>query len=286
VNYRRIGVLYHPREATARRYADMLVDTVLQCAASTWLAETGDMRAVKQHMAETDLLVCVGGDGTVLWAARAAVPHPIPIVGINMGRLGFLSELEPEDGAPQLSGILQGDGQVEERAMLECAFSDAHRADGTRAIGLNDVVVGRAAPGRPVYLSVAVSGVHLARVRADAMIVSTATGSTAYNLSAGGPVLMPDSHELLLTPVAPHLSRMRPIVVGPDAVIEVSVETENAAIVSVDGQVDRPLTSGTTVVVRESEHVARFIRLGPPSDFFHKLAEHLNLSTKREQADG
>lgn len=284
--YGRVGVLYHPREAAARPYAESLRDTVLQCAASTWLAETGNVAAVQQHMAQTDLLVCVGGDGTVLWAARAAVPHSIPIVGINMGRLGFLSELEPNEGAPQLRGILKGDGHVEERTMLECAFDDGDGEKRTGAIGLNDVVIGRAAPGRPVYLSVAVSGVHLARVRADAIIVATATGSTAYNLSAGGPVLMPESRELLLTPVAPHLSRMRPIVVGPEAVIEVGVESENPAVVSVDGQVDRPLSSGDVVVVRRSQHLARFIRLGAPSDFFHKLAGHLNLSTKREQADG
>lgn len=286
MKYNRAGLLYHPRDAAALALTETLRDTVLASMSDIWLAETGDETAVARHMDGTDLLVCIGGDGTVLWAARAAVPHPVPIVSINKGRLGFLSELNPNDAPAMLDAILAGAGFIEERAMVECMLQTGEDSSTIPSIGLNDIVVGRAAPGRPVYLSVAVDGVHLARVRADAIIIATATGSTAYNLSAGGPVLMPLSRELLLTPVAPHLSRMRPILLPPDSVIEIEVESEHGAIVSVDGQVDRPLTSGCAVVARLSDHVARFIRLGPPSDFFHKLAQHLNLSTQREEPEG
>jgi NAD+ kinase len=131
---------------------------------------------------------------------------------------------------------------------------------------------------------VRVDGVHLATVRADAMIVATATGSTAYSLSAGGPVLTPLARELLLTPVAPHLSRMRPIVLPPASVIDIEVQTDLTAIVSVDGQIDLPIAGGGGVTCRLSPHRARFVRLGPPSDFFHKIAEHLNLSTRHGEA--
>jgi NAD+ kinase len=260
--------------------AETLRTTVLR-PLDPWMAQTGDDVACADHMAATDLVVCVGGDGTVLWAARAAAPFTAHVVSVNMGRLGFLSELDPEDAPALLQGILSGDGMLDERALVECSVAGDGPSGGLVAIGLNDVVVGRAAPGRPVYLSLAVDGVHLARVRADAMIVATATGSTAYNLSAGGPVMIPQSRDLLLTPVAPHLSRMRPLVLPSDAVIEIEVETDHSAVVSVDGQVDRPLRSGCVVVCRRSPHVARFIRMGPPSDFFFKLADHLNLSTQR-----
>jgi NAD+ kinase len=282
VTYRTVGVLYHPRQREALPLAESLRDTVLHSVKRTWLAKTGDEQAVAAHMQDTDLLICIGGDGTVLWAARAALPYPIPIISINKGQLGFLSELSADHSPAAVQEILDGAGAVEERAMVECTMPSTEGYPDGPAIGLNDIVVGRAAPGRPVYLSLEVDGVHLARVRADAMIVATATGSTAYNLSAGGPVLMPLSRELLLTPVAPHLSRMRPIVLPPEAVISIKVETDHLAIVSVDGQLDRPLLSGGVVEARLSTHVARFIRFGPPSDFFHRLAGHLNLSTRRE----
>ncbi len=282
MTYRTVGVLYHPRQPEALPLAERLRDTVLHAVKRTWLAQTGDEKAVAAHMQDTDLLICIGGDGTVLWAARAAVPYPIPIVSINKGQLGFLSELGADHAPEAVQKILDGAGVIEQRAMVECTMPPAEGYSDDPAIGLNDLVVGRAAPGRPVYLSLEVDGVHLARVRADAMIVATATGSTAYNLSAGGPVLMPLSRELLLTPVAPHLSRMRPIVLPPDSVISIQVETDHLAIISVDGQLDRPLLSGCVVEARLSKHVARFIRFGAPSDFFHKLAGHLNLSTRRE----
>jgi NAD+ kinase len=286
VSYRKIGLFYHPREAAARRLAASLQHTVLSGIPASWIAQTGDEAAVGEHLPDTDLLICIGGDGTVLWAARTAGRLGIPIISVNMGRLGFLSEVDPEHAAEQVVGLLEGAGIVEERTMLECSLP------GTGALGpgqepliaLNDVVIGRAAPGRPVYLSVAVDAVHLARVRADGIIVCTGTGSTAYNLSAGGPVMMPRSRELLLTPVAPHLSRMRPIVLPSDSVIEIEVDTDHGAVVSVDGQIDQPLENGSVVVVRRSPHVARFIRLGPPGEFFNRLAHHLNLSTRHGES--
>ena len=283
MKYTRAGLLYHPRDPSALALSEMLRDTVLNSLRGTWLAETGDEATVARHIGSTDLLVCIGGDGTVLWAARTAAPHPVPIVSINKGRLGFLSELNVDDAPATLAAVLDGAGFIEERAMVECELQTGGDSTARPLIGLNDIVVGRAAPGRPVYLSIAVDGVHLARIRGDAMIVSTATGSTAYNLSAGGPVLMPQSRELLLTPVAPHLSRMRPIVLPPESMVEIRVEGEHGAVVSIDGQVDQPLTNGCSVATKLSQQVARFVRLGPPSDFFQKLAQHLNLSTQREE---
>jgi NAD+ kinase len=279
VRYQKAGILYHPREPAAFTLAQELAKTVLH-PLSPWLAQTGDDATCAANLGGTDLAVCVGGDGTVLWAARAVAPQGAHIVSVNMGRLGFLSEIAPESAAEQLATILDGAGMLDERSLVECRASGKGPQDTVSGLALNDVVVYRAAPGRPVDFSVAIDGVHLARLRADALIVATATGSTAYNLSAGGPVLMPQSGDLVLTPVAPHLSRMRPMVLPGDASIAISVENQSEGVVTADGEVLRSLAAGCAVVCRRSEHTAAFIRLGPPSNFFARLAEHLNLSTQ------
>ncbi len=279
MRYQKAGILYHPREPAAFTLAQELAKTVLR-PLSPWLAPTGDNATCAANLNGTDLAVCVGGDGTVLWAARAVAPQGAHIVSVNMGRLGFLSELAPADAANQLAAILEGAGMLDERSLVECVASGPAPGDEITALALNDVVVYRAAPGRPVDFSVAIDGVHLAHLRADALIVSTATGSTAYNLSAGGPVLMPQSRDLVLTPVAPHLSRMRPLVLPGEAEIAISVEDQSEGIVTADGEVLRPLAAGCAVVCRRSEHSAAFIRMGPPSSFFARLSDHLNLSTQ------
>jgi len=284
VRYQKAGILYHPREPAAFTLAQELARTVLR-PLSPWLAQTGDNATCAANLNGTDLAVCVGGDGTVLWAARAVAPQRAHIVSVNMGRLGFLSELAPEDAADQLAAILAGAGMLDERALVECTASGP-AGDEVSALALNDVVVYRAAPGRPVDFSVAIDGVRLARLRADALIVSTATGSTAYNLSAGGPVLMPQSQDLVLTAVAPHLSRMRPLVLPGEAAIAISVEDQSEGIVTADGEVLRSLAAGCAVVCRRSEHSAAFIRMGPPSNFFARLADHLNLSTQGRDTGG
>jgi len=283
VRYQKAGILYHPHEAAAFTLAQDLAKTVLH-RLSPWLAPTGDAAQVAAHLDGTDLAVCVGGDGTVLWAARTVAPQGAHIVSVNMGRLGFLSELAPESAAEQLSAILDGAGMLDERSLVECVLAGEDGRERVSALALNDVVVYRAAPGRPMDFSVAIDGVHLARLRADALIVCTATGSTAYNLSAGGPVLMPQSRDLVLTAVAPHLSRMRPFVLPGDASIAIRVEDQSQGVVTADGEALRTLDAGCAVVCRRSAHTAAFIRMGPPSEFFARLADHLNLSTQGRES--
>ena len=150
---------------------------------------------------------------------------------------------------------------------------------------LNDVIVGRASVGRPLYVETAVDGVRLAIHRCDAVIVATATGSTAYSLSAGGPILHPESPELLLTPVAPHLGSARPVVLPRDATIDLTVTADKEAVVSVDGQIDRPLASGDSVSVCRSAHTARFVRFSKPQDYYAVLAEKLGWLRVLEASD-
>jgi NAD+ kinase len=188
-----------------------------------------------------------------------------------MGRLGFLTEVRPGELVERLSDVLDDRCRIEERTMLQAqvpSWGATHHA-------LNDVVVGRAAIGRPLYVEVSVDGVRLAVHRCDAVIVASATGSTAYSLSAGGPILHPESRELLLTPVAPHLGSARPLVLPPDATIDLTVTADKEAVVSFDGQIDRALASGDGVAVCRSAHTARFVRFSKPEDYYGVLAEKL-----------
>lgn len=276
----KIGIFVHPSHDGARALADQVTPLFAGRGYEVWSCSAWDRTAAAASMPGTDLLICIGGDGTVLRGARAAIPHPVRILAINMGRLGFLSELTPEEAPDAVLAVLDGAGRIEERAMLTGEVChpgvDPLEAGLPPQHALNDIVVGRYAPGRPVYISVSVGGDLLETVRADGMIVATATGSTGYSLSAGGPVLFPESRQLVLTPVAAHLSRVRPLVLPADLEVELRVETDHRAVVSFDGQVDEELATGACVRVRRSPHVARFIRLRPPADFYQKLIRHLD----------
>jgi NAD+ kinase len=270
---KKVGVFVHSTWPVARQLADEVtayleghgVESVWQ--SSSWV----DSHLV-EYMPGTDLLVCLGGDGTVLRAARTVVPHPVPILGVNMGRLGFLAEVRPNDLMGRLPDVLADHCRIEQRSMLQVQIP----AWGVTYHALNDVVMGRHTVSRPVYVDVAVDGSRLAVHRCDAMIVASATGSTAYSLSAGGPILHPESRDIVLTPVAPHLAASRPLVLPPDAVVDLTVGADNDAVVSVDGQVDRQLTAGDTVSVCRSPHVARFVRFSDPRDYWGMLAERLD----------
>ena len=264
----RVGIFVHPRVRAAHELGRELERFLRGQVEEVWLTTAWDSRALGL-IEGTHLLVCIGGDGTMLWAARAVVPHRVPIMGVSMGRLAFLAEVHPSEALESVALALRGQGRLEERAMLEA------RMDEKVYIGLNDVVVGRARLGRPVYVQAAIDGEMVALYRADAVIVATATGSTAYSLSAGGPVLHPEARELVLTPVSPHLAAGRSLVLHPDAVVSLTVRGEHQAFFSVDGQEDLPLPPGRSVEVRRSPHVATFLRLSPPQRDYLFLARRL-----------
>jgi len=277
----KVGIFVHSRWGAAVQLADQVGALLRTRVAEVWQTSDWDDAAVAERIAGTELLVCLGGDGTVLHAARVIVPNHVPILGVNMGRLGFLTEVRPGELMDRLTDVFEGRCRIEERAMLQAqvpSWGATHHA-------LNDVVVGRASIGRPLYVEVSVDGVRLAVHRCDAVIAATATGSTAYSLSAGGPILHPESRELLLTPVAPHLGSARPLVLPPDAVIDLTVTADKEAVVSVDGQIDRPLASGDSVSVCRSAHTARFVRFSTPQDYYAVLAEKLGWLRVLEASD-
>lgn len=221
------------------------------------------------------LVACIGGDGTVLRAARIIVPRNVPLLGINMGRLGFLTDMSPRDCFQQVERIVAEDFRIEERIMVRCDVSDPAGRQ-TRAHGLNDIVVSRSTVGRPIYVDVRIDGARLANYRCDGIIVSTPTGSTGYSLSAGGPIMAPTEHHLVLTPVSAHLALARSLVLQPESTVELEVTSDSGAIVSIDGQEETPVSSGVRVTIRQSQHVTRFVRFREPATFYSDLAERLD----------
>jgi NAD+ kinase len=278
----KVGCIYHPKlsDELGKRVAEQLIAAASAHVRETWTASAWDEDATRQQVPGTDLLITVGGDGTVLRAARAVVPHDTLLLGVNMGRLGFLTELDAGDALERLPEVLQGRCRVEERSMLHAEIVRAGESDGderpARHDALNDVVVGRVTLGRTVQASVRVDGVPVAEFRADGVIVATATGSTAYSLSAGGPVLPPESREMMLTPLAPHLLPDNSLVLPEQSVVEVQLASGQQATFSIDGERDLDLMSGETVRVTVSPHRARFVRLNAPAHFYERLAHRLN----------
>ncbi len=236
-------------------------------------------------LTDTDLIVCAGGDGTVLRAARLAVPHPIPILGVNMGRLGFLTSLTPDGFFDEFERIVAGQWETEERLMVAATITEGEAA-GRSFHGLNDIVVSRRSPGRPVYVELAVDGERVALYRCDGMIVATPTGSTGYSLSAGGPILAPTEHHLVVTPVSAHLAIGRSLVLEPSSVVTLTVRSEEGALLTVDGQEDLPLAGGVRVSLRASEYAACFALLKPQASFFGHLAERLEVQLSSAMTNG
>jgi NAD+ kinase len=228
---------------------------------------------------DVDVLVVLGGDGTLLaMAARTAqAGRDIPIVGVNFGSLGFLTEIRIDELIPSLERVLAGTATFDERAMLAAdAYREGQQVDSR--IVLNDVVFTKAALSRMIELSVSVDGGFVTRVKADGLIVASATGSTAYNLAAGGPIVHPMVNALILTPIAPHTLTNRPVVIPGSAAIEVRAHVTGSPpdeiYVTYDGQSGYPLHQGDAVAVRLSNRTLRLVK-APARGYFEVLREKL-----------
>ena len=223
---------------------------------------------------DLDLLVTLGGDGTMLRAAHLVSDVATPILGIHMGRLGFLAEVRVEDWRENLDRVLNDDYWVEERAMLRGEL----QRDGVKLgswEALNEIVIGRRGMSHMVRLATYVDGGYLTTYVADGLIVATATGSTAYALSAGGPILPPNLRNMLLVPICPHLSLDRTIVLANGATVKVQVESTSEGVLSVDGMVNIALQDQDQVSLTTSGHMARFLRLYDRRQVYETLLERL-----------
>jgi NAD+ kinase len=214
----------------------------------------------REQMASRDLnfVIVLGGDGTLLSAARAVAKAGIPVLGVNLGSLGFLTEVPLEDLYPTLESIEQSCCNVEARSMVHCEVIRKDACVGTYD-GLNDVVVGKGNIARLNHCDVSIDGVFVSSYQADSLIVSTATGSTAYSLAAGGPILMPSVDAFVVTPVSEHSLTHRPLVVRDTSKIEIIVKTEDEAYLSIDGQIGMPVFDGDRVCCHKSQYQVKLL---------------------------
>jgi NAD+ kinase len=223
------------------------------------------------------LTLTTGGDGTILRAAHVALLNQIPITGINLGKLGFMTELSADEAVDRLPALLAGDGWIDERAILEAELSpvDQEQESLRTFYALNDVVMARGAIARAVYIEASIDGKLLTTYKADGVIVATATGSTGYSLAAGGPILHPQAEELLLLPILPHLSSAYTVVLPSTAVVKLRISTPYQATLSIDGHINLSLSSGAVVTIKRSSNKARFLRIHPETSFYSSLEQRL-----------
>lgn len=274
MSIRGVGTLYHPYIPASRTLAAQIVAYLKGRGIHAWEASSWDEATVRRRMEATDLLVALGGDGTMLRAGRLAAGYRVPILGINLGRLGFLAEVEPGAWKEALDKVLNEEYWLESRLMLD---AELHRDN--QVLGhyraLNDVVVSRGTLARVIRVTAYVDGGRLTTYVADGVIVATPTGSTGYALAAGGPILPPELKNMLIVAIAPHLSLDKAVVLDEGAEVWLDVETDHQVILTVDGQFEVDMRHGDRLVVRASPHVAYFIRLQDRNYFYRTLMERL-----------
>ncbi|HXV68565.1 MAG TPA: NAD(+)/NADH kinase [Nitrospira sp.] len=249
------------------------IEVLLDTTSATLLGEPGGIQKT-QLAGKADVLLILGGDGTMLSAARLAAERSIPILGVNMGGLGFLTEVRLDNLYPSLDRVFANDFVLDERLMLK---THVHRHGETVARGtvLNDVVISKGTLARMIELKIAIQGQFVTNLRGDGLIIGTPTGSTAYSLSAGGPIINPAVQSLILTPICPHTLTHRPLIVPGNVEVEVTLTSkDDGAMATLDGQVGIAMTQGDTAVIQASDHRTRLIRF-PESHYYEVLREKL-----------
>jgi len=276
-----IGILTKPKSPEMKStlqgvvtwLRERTISVLLDTTSAMLLNEPGGIQKTKLA-GQADVLLVLGGDGTILSAARLAADRSIPILGVNMGGLGFLTEVRLDDLYASLDRVFENDFIIDERLMLQ---THVHRHGETvaRGIVLNDVVISKGTLARMIELRISIQGQFVTNLRADGLIVGTPTGSTAYSLSAGGPIINPAVQALILTPISPHTLTHRPLIVPENVEVEVTLTSrDDGAMATLDGQVGIAITQGDTAVIQTTERRTKLIRF-PESHYYEVLREKL-----------
>jgi NAD+ kinase len=282
VTIQRIGFAYNPTIDAAVDLSARASGWCRMNGIEDWEAQADDYDALRRELPSTDALVVLGGDGTFLRAARIVAEIDVPLLGVNLGKVGFLSKAEAGDLTRVLERIVAGDYEIDERMVIEGRIlrggaGESDGGDGGRHLALNDIVVARGALARVCRLDVSIDDTHLATFVADGLVVASPTGSTGYSFSAGGPILDPESRNLIVTPIAAYLSAFRSVVVSPDQVIRCRVVDAHEALVSVDGREDLPIAVGDVVEVRALDRPIRLIEPRGSLSFWDLLRHKVEL---------
>ena len=265
---KRVGILYHPLREKARDLSQRLEEFLSSKGVSSWRCSAWDEDKATPQVAGTELILSIGGDGTILHSARIAASLSVPVLGINLGRLGFITEMDADEVMSRLPGLLKGKSWIEERAMLEARVGDKSFH------ALNDVVLHSVAV-RLVNIEAKIDGTVLTTYRADGVIVATATGSTSYSLASGGPILHPQSREIVLQPVSCHLGLSHALILPPQSTVDLKIARGEKVVLSIDGQVELPLSAAENVRVKLSPHIARFLRIHESTYLYGSLWQKL-----------
>jgi len=277
-NYKfdRIAIAVHPYNQEAYSLAEE-IGASLEKEGKTVLLGRMDESALREGISSSnqDLLIALGGDGTMLRAGHISAVPKVPILGINLGRYGFLTEIQRDEWQGALLRVMAGDFWVEERMMLQSILYRDEQEIG-KWDALNDAVISRGATIRPIQLKIFINEKHLSTIIADAIIASTATGSTAYAMAAGGPILSPELRNVILVPVAPHLSIEQTLVLSENVLVSVFVNTSHQAVISIDGQPPIDLINDDKIEIKASDDSVRFIRFKDPGYFYRNLIPYMD----------
>ena len=268
-----IGFIYKENSSEAMELVGSIIED-FGLENKSWVLSSPELREDDPMLNETALIIVAGGDGTILKIAGISAVHSIPIVGINLGSVGFMTEIEPEEIKSKLSKYLALETRLEKRMMLKVNISGIKKS-GFHA--LNDVVISHSVVGNLIDLSIKVDDVFIDKYRADGVIIASPTGSTAYSFSAGGPIIFPEAKNILIQPLVPHMKIGRAMVISAGSRVEVGIENANQAIMTVDGkQYETPITQNNLVTVSQSPYVATFLREKDPKAFYKDLFEFLS----------
>jgi len=275
-----IGFAYNPAINKSLEFVNSLVKD-LDLSRSSWIAPASNIEIDKGILDKTSVVITVGGDGTILRVAKSVMKQSIPILGINLGRVGFMTELELDEALLKIPKYLSGSYRVEERMMLKAVIvSSDQRSPEVEFHALNDVVITRGSLPRLLDLDTRIDGVLLTTYRADGLIVSTPTGSTGYSLSAGGPILYPEAKQIIMQPLAAHLSFQTGLVVSDQSHIELKMNGNQVSIVSIDGSNDN-LEHDQKVILSKSPYVAKFLRKEGSGEFYANLTQKLGVAGRQ-----
>ena len=273
----RIGVLYNPLSEPSVQLSKEVSDWLRLRGCTVWRGVSAGARGDPPMSDDLELLVALGGDGTVLRAARLAIEHGgVPVLPVALGHLNFMADIGPERIYEGLELLIDGGGWHDERTLLDARVSHGNGGEPDQHfLALNEILVARGEINRVLQVDVALYDAHITTYHADGVVIASATGSTAYAMAAGGPIIDPRSRALVMVPVAAHLATLPSLVLHEDAVLNLTVRSRHQAALSADGRMPLPLHEGDEVMVRRAQQVCIFARVRPQHEFYSRIAQRL-----------
>ena len=267
--YKKICSVVNPESDQAKDISRKISDQFSQC--SWQIVDNFDF----SNISTMDLVVAIGGDGTLLRAVSLSIKYDVPVLGINMGNVGFMTEIEGDNAILELEHYLENSVRVEERSLLEVDFQKDNKNLSYKA--LNDIVLARGSSVSMIETITEIDGIHFATYRGDGIVLSTSTGSTGYSLALGGPVIDPKSNDYYIKPIATHMSQFGGVIVSSDSSCEITVSSRKDAQISIDGFIEHELSSGDKIRVKISDTKAKFLRKNPPNHYWSTITEKLGI---------